>query len=47
MFPVPSKDAEPTTSPATAIVLAFASAVAVEALPVNAPSTFEIKVPVA
>ena len=33
MFPVPSKDAEPETSPANAIVLAVANAVAVEALP--------------
>ena len=46
MFPVPSNDAEPTTSPAIAIVLADASAVAVDALPVNEPSTFASKVPV-
>ena len=47
MFPVPSNDAEPTTSPANAIVLPVASAVAVEALPVNEPSTFASNVPVA
>ena len=46
MFPVPSNDAEPTTSPAIAIVLADASAVAVDALPDNSPSTFASKVPV-
>ena len=46
MFPVPSNDAEPTTSPAIAIVLADASAVAVSALPVTSPVKFAIKVPV-
>ncbi len=33
MFPLPSNDAEPTTSPAIAIVLAVKSAEAVSALP--------------
>ena len=46
MSALPSKDAEPTTSPATEIVLADASVEAVDALPVNEPSTFASKVPV-
>ena len=46
MFPVPSKDAEPTTSPATAIVLAVASAVAVSALPVRSAIKVLVACPV-
>ena len=40
--PVPSKLAVPTTSPAIAIFLAFARAVAVSALPVTAPVRSEV-----
>ena len=43
MFAEPSKFAEPETSPLKAIDLAFAKAVAVEALPVTAPVTFPSK----
>ena len=42
----PSKFAVPTTSPVSAIALAVASAVAVEALPVTAPSMFATNVAV-
>ena len=45
MFPLPSKDAEPETSPVNAIVLAVARAVAVSALPVTSPVKFDIKLP--
>ena len=43
--PEPSKFAVPTTSPASAIALAFASVVAVSALPVTAPTRLAFSVP--
>ena len=46
MFPVPSNDAEPTTSPAIAIVLAVASAVAVSALPSKSAINLPVECPV-
>ena len=42
----PSKSAVPTTSPVSAIALAVARVVAVEALPVTAPSKFATRVAV-
>ena len=44
--PLPSKDAEPATSPDRDMVLAVASVVAVSAFPVKSPVTFPVTLPV-